>query len=105
MQQTELSGEFKAVHEDPFHAASAVIGAAVFYVSALAPLLPNATFNPLAPEQVAAHERDALRTVRVLLGISSPDSVPAHAPVARRRRRKKPQSAASTRRRGGTSRK
>jgi len=89
-EQGRASGEFKPVHDDPFHAASAVIGATVFYVAALAPLLPNATFNPLAPEQVAAHKRDALRTVRLLLGISSPD--PTRTPaVARRRARKKAQ--------------
>lgn len=71
-EQGRKSGEFKPLHEDPFHVASAVIGSTVFYVAALAPLLPNAAFQPLAPEQIAIHKRDALRTVRTLLGISAP---------------------------------
>ena len=81
------SGEFKPVHDGPFHAASVVIGATVFYVAALAPLLPNTTFDPLAPEQVAAHKRDALRTLRLLLGISAPGPTPAAAPRGRRGRK------------------
>ena len=88
-EQGRASGEFKPVHDDPFHAASAVIGATVFYVAALAPLLPNATFDPLAPEQVASHKRDALRTVRLLLGISSPEPAVAPTPAAARRRGRK----------------
>jgi TetR/AcrR family transcriptional regulator len=71
-EQGRASGELQPVHDDPFHAASAVIGATVFYVAALAPLLPNATINSLAREQVAIHKRDALRTVRLLLGIRAP---------------------------------
>lgn len=87
-EEGRASGQFKPVHDDPFHAASAVIGATVFYVAALGPLLPNAAFDPLAPEQVAAHKRDALRTVRMLLGIASPDPTPARAARPRRRRKK-----------------
>src|SRR5207344_571745 len=68
-EQGRASGELQPVHDDPFHAASAVIGATVFYVAALAPLLPNARFDALAREHVAIHKRDALRTVRLLLGI------------------------------------
>jgi TetR/AcrR family transcriptional regulator len=86
-EQGRASGEFKPIHDDPFHVASAVIGATVFYVAALAPLLPNAKFNPLAPEQIAMHKRDALRTVRMLLGISAP--APAARPSAARGARKK----------------
>jgi TetR/AcrR family transcriptional regulator len=66
------SGELQPLHDDPFHAASALIGATVFYVSALAPLLPPGDFDPLAEEQIAAHKRDALRTARRLLGIGAP---------------------------------
>jgi TetR/AcrR family transcriptional regulator len=68
-EQGRASGELNPVNDDLFHAASAVLGATIFYVSALSSLLPNARFNPLAPEQVEAHKRDALRTVRMLLGI------------------------------------
>lgn len=71
-EQGRASGELKPLHDDPFHTASAVIGATVFYVSAFAALLPPGDFDPLAPEQVAAHKRDTLRTVRRLLGIGMP---------------------------------
>jgi TetR/AcrR family transcriptional regulator len=63
------NGELEPLHDDPFHAASALLGATVFYVSALGPLLPFDDFDPFAPEQVAAHKRDAIRTARRLLGI------------------------------------
>ena len=80
------SGDFKPVHDDPFHAASTVIGATVFYVAALAPLLPNRSFEPLGPKQIAAHKRDTLRTVRLLLGIAEP--TPARRKPAPRTKKK-----------------
>jgi hypothetical protein len=57
------------VHEDPFHAASAVLGATVFFVTGFSALLPNANFKPLAPKQVEMHKTNALRTLHLLLGI------------------------------------
>jgi TetR/AcrR family transcriptional regulator len=71
-EQGRASGELQPLHDDPFHSASALIGATVFYVSALVPLLPPGNFDPLAPEQVAAHKQDALRTARRLFGIGAP---------------------------------
>ena len=68
------SGEFKPLHDDPFHAASALIGTTIFYVAALAPLVPHGLFNPLEPKQVAAHKREAVRTSRRLLGIADSDN-------------------------------
>lgn len=73
-EEGRASGEFQPVHDDPFHAASAVLGATVFYVAGFAALLPSADFSPLAAEQVAAHRRNALHTVRTLLGIRAPRS-------------------------------
>jgi TetR/AcrR family transcriptional regulator len=67
-------GEFKPVHDDPFHAAAALIGTTIFYVAALAPLVPQGLFNPLDPKQVAAHKREAVRTSRRLLGITDNDN-------------------------------
>jgi TetR/AcrR family transcriptional regulator len=64
------SGEFKPLHDDPFHAASAIIGTTVFYVGALCALVPHGQFEPLAPEQIAAHKREALHATRRLLGIA-----------------------------------
>jgi TetR/AcrR family transcriptional regulator len=74
-EEGRASGELQPLHDDPFHAASALIGATVFYVSALVPLLPPGAFDPLAPEEVAAHRRDALRTARRLFGIRAPRRV------------------------------
>jgi TetR/AcrR family transcriptional regulator len=85
-EQGSKSGELTPVHDDPFHAASTVIGATVFYVTALAPLIPSAAFKPLAPEQIAAHKRDTLRTVRLLLGIAEPG--PARKKAAPRAKKK-----------------
>jgi len=69
-EQGKKNGDLKPAFDDPFHAASTVIGGTVFYVAALAPLIPQSSFKPLAPEQIAAHKRDTLRTVRLLLGIA-----------------------------------
>ena len=63
------SGEFNPLHDNPFHAAAAAIGTTVFYVAALPMLLPG-QFEPLAPEQVAAHKQEAVHTLRRLLGIA-----------------------------------
>jgi TetR/AcrR family transcriptional regulator len=71
-EQGSKNGELQPAVDDAFHAASTVIGGTVFYVAALAPLIPSASFKPLSPEQVAAHKRDTLRTVRLLLGIADP---------------------------------
>jgi hypothetical protein len=68
-EEGRATGELQPVDDDPFHAASAVLGATVFYVAGFAALLLNAEFKPLAPEQVQTHKRNALHTVRVLLGI------------------------------------
>jgi TetR/AcrR family transcriptional regulator len=68
-------GELQPLHSDPFHTASALVGATVFYVSALGSILPAGDFDPLAPAEIAAHKRDALRTARRLLGIGAPRRV------------------------------
>lgn len=70
-EEGRASGELKPLHDDPFHAASAVIGTTVFYVSAMASLIPPGVFDPLGPQQVAVHKRDAVRAVRRLLGITA----------------------------------
>jgi TetR/AcrR family transcriptional regulator len=57
---------------DPLHLASAVAGATVFFVAALPSLLPQAPFDPLAPEQLELHRRELLTIVRRLLGLRAP---------------------------------
>jgi TetR/AcrR family transcriptional regulator len=64
------NGELKPLHDDPFHAASAVIGHTVFYISALAPLIAASEFRALAPQQIASHKNDVLHVVRYQLGIA-----------------------------------
>lgn len=68
-QEGRASGELQPLHDDPFHAASAVIGTTVFYVAAVTALVPSSHFEPLDPEQVAIHRREALHSARRLLGI------------------------------------
>jgi TetR/AcrR family transcriptional regulator len=87
-EQGRASGELKPVDDDPFHAASTVIGATVFYVAAMAPLVPSTTVKPLAPEQVATHKRATLRTVRLLLGIAEPAAAPVRKKPAPRAKKK-----------------
>ncbi|AXQ30061.1 TetR/AcrR family transcriptional regulator [Solimonas sp. K1W22B-7] len=65
------SGELKPLHDDPFHAASAIIGTTVFYVNALSVLIPNGTYNPLEPHEIAAHKAETINSVRRLLGIAT----------------------------------
>jgi len=65
------NGELKPLHDDPFHCASAIVGTTVFYAAALSSLVPDKQFEPLAPEQAAAHRRQALHLLRSLLGIDA----------------------------------
>jgi TetR/AcrR family transcriptional regulator len=69
-EQGRQSGELKPLHDDAFHTASAVIGTTLFYVAALSSLVPQGGFQPLEPEQAAAHKEEALLTMRHLLGIN-----------------------------------
>ncbi|MGB3622989.1 MAG: TetR/AcrR family transcriptional regulator [Ketobacter sp.] len=72
VEQGRKSGELEPLHDDPFHAASAIIGTTVFYVAALASLMPKGQFEPLDPKQTEAHKREAIDTTRRLLGIKPP---------------------------------
>jgi len=65
------TGELDPIHDHPYHATSAIVGSTIFYTSALAPLVPAGDFDPLSPEQIAAHKRDAKRITRRYLGIKS----------------------------------
>lgn len=65
------SGELAPLHDDPFHAASAILGTTVFYAAAMVALVPDNQFEPLDPAQAAIHRREALHSARRLLGISN----------------------------------
>lgn len=65
------SGELHPIDDNPFLAASSVVGTAIFYVGAFAALVPQqAPFVSLEPEQVAGLKREVLRSMRHLLGIA-----------------------------------
>ena len=68
LEEGSRSGELQPIRPDPFHVIAAAVGSTVFYVAALRSLLPG-DFDPLAPEELAAHKRDVVRTVRRLLGV------------------------------------
>ena len=72
----QRSGELNPIRPDPFHVISALVGASVFYFAALRSVLPGQDFDPLAPAELAAHRRDAVRTARRLLGVGAPRSAP-----------------------------
>jgi len=53
---------------DPAHAAAAIAGATLFFVGAMARLVPQLGFDPLAPEHLESHRHEVLRIVDRLLG-------------------------------------
>lgn len=65
------SGELNPLHDDPFHAASSILGNTVFYAAALSALVPEKQFEPLDPEHAKTHRQEALRSARRLLGIKT----------------------------------
>ena len=70
------SGELRPLHENPFHAASVVIGSTVFYVSAITKLIPSGDFDSLSSKHIAAQKNETLQIVRFLLDVSpaTPDA-------------------------------
>ncbi len=66
------TGAFRPGHPDRLHFASAVAGATLFYVAALPTVVGELPYDPLAPEPIAAHERDVLEITRRLLGTRGP---------------------------------
>lgn len=68
-QEGRANGQIKPMHSNPFHAASALVGTTVLYVSALSNLMPQGEFRALDPKEVAAHKEQALFMLRSLLGI------------------------------------
>lgn len=83
------TGELDPIHDHPYHATSAIVGSTIFYTSALAPLVPSGDFNPLSPQQIAAHKRDAKRITRRYLGIKSKRQTPDRKVAASSKKRAK----------------
>jgi AcrR family transcriptional regulator len=69
-EEGERAGVIQPIHSDPFHFASAVGGAVVFYVAALPAFVPDLPYPHLAPAQVAALKRDVIAIAQRLLGAS-----------------------------------
>jgi AcrR family transcriptional regulator len=69
-EEGERAGVIQPIHSDPFHFASAVGGAVVFYVAALPAFVPDLPYPHLAPKQVAALKRDVIAIAQRLLGAS-----------------------------------
>lgn len=67
--QGKNSGEIKPLLDDPFHAASALVGTTICYVSALSNLVPQGFSQPLNAAQVAGHKEQVLFSLRHVLGL------------------------------------
>jgi len=65
---------------DPIHFIVTIVGATVFFVTATSRLVPEWPFNPLSPEQLAAHRAELLGISRRLLGTGI---TPPHRPANR----------------------
>ncbi len=68
----ERSGVLQPIRSDPLHFISIVAGSTLFYISALPTFVGDLPYDPLSPEQLAAHKRDVLNITRRLLGIRGP---------------------------------
>ncbi len=81
-------GHLRVLLAVPFHAASAIIGTTVFYVNALSVLIPNGTYNPLEPHEIAAHKEETINSVRRLLGFAASSPEPKARSASRRKAKK-----------------
>lgn len=68
IREGQRQGLFHAI--DPVHFIFTIVGATVFFVAATPRLVPEWPFNPLSPEQLAAHRAQLLGISRRLLGTS-----------------------------------
>jgi hypothetical protein len=87
VREGQRQGLFQPI--DPIHLIFTIVGATVFLVAAAPRLVPGLEFNPLSPEQLAAHRTELLGIARRLLGTASPPPLhtttrPRTAPARRR---------------------
>jgi TetR/AcrR family transcriptional regulator len=66
IQEGQRQGLFQPI--DPVHFIFTIVGATVFFVTAMPRMVPDWPFNPLSPQQLAAHRTQLLGIVRRLLG-------------------------------------
>jgi TetR/AcrR family transcriptional regulator len=67
--EARASSGLSSASLDPIQLASHVAGTTLFFVAALPALAPALRFDPLAPERLAAHRAEVLRSARQLLGL------------------------------------
>jgi len=66
IEEGQRQGVFHPI--DPIHFIVTIVGATVFFVTATSRLVPQWPFDPLSPEQMAAHRAELLGISRRLLG-------------------------------------
>ena len=66
IQEGQRQGLFHPI--DPIHFIFTIVGATVFFVAATPRMVPEWPFNPLSPQQLAAHRTQLLGISRRLLG-------------------------------------
>jgi TetR/AcrR family transcriptional regulator len=77
IQEGQRQGLFHPI--DPIHFIVAIVGATVFFVTATPRLVPEWPFDPLSPEQLAAHRTELLGISRRLLGTAgAPEPARGH---------------------------
>jgi|GEM_PF-194587 len=69
LQEGERRGILKPLTPDPLQLASTLVGATVFYLSAMPAFAPTQGLDPLSPERFGAYRRGALAVARRLVGI------------------------------------
>ncbi len=75
IQEGQRQGLFHPI--DPIHFIFTVVGATVFFVAATPRMVPDWPFNPLSPQQLAAHRTQLLGISRRLLGTGAAAPQPA----------------------------
>lgn len=68
---------------DPVHFIFTIVGATVFFVAAMPRMVPDWPFDPLSPDQLAAHREQLLGIARRLLGTGG-ERTPRQPPYASR---------------------
>jgi len=79
----EQEGALEPIVRDPLQLASTIAGSTVFFLAAMPALAPaSKKFDPLSPERLEAHRRDAMLIARHLVGFppADPECLEGEAP-------------------------
>jgi AcrR family transcriptional regulator len=69
LEEGERQGILQPLTRDPLQLASTLVGATVFFVSAMPVFTPGQGVDPLSPERFEAYRRGALAVARHLIGV------------------------------------